>query len=240
MTPPRVVGGHAHRKFVEIAEKQARRDGALATEAEASRLATSRLRQAIRQRDNEMARRPSLSFFWRRGRGAVAAAQRRGGGRRARRPQADLASRLLAAERGLVEATRDTGRDAVNLEYVKNLVVQYTSRPRGEIFRFSRRGAAAATRLYAEDRGTEDRGRYLSLRPGSSEHASLVPVLATVLAFTPADISLLRAAARKHEDAKPGLFGSAPDDAPNPLLSLTSAPAPRDRARSPPLGLGKL
>ena len=87
-------GGHEHRKFVEIAERQAAQGGALASEAAQSKLATSRLKRAIRDRDSEVA---------------------------------DLASQLLACQKKLEDARRGLGRDATNLEYVKNLLVQYFS-----------------------------------------------------------------------------------------------------------------
>jgi len=110
-------------------------------------------------------------------------------------------SELLTTQRSLRDARRGLGRDATNLEYVKNLVVQF-----------------------------------LSLRPGSSEHASLVPVLATVLAFTDEDLAGRRAAARREAEASRGWFGA--EAPPNPFLGLTQlAPAPRDRldrAASPP------
>jgi chromosome segregation ATPase len=159
-------GGHEHRKFVEIAERQARREGALASEAAQSKLATSRLKRAIRDRDSEVA---------------------------------DLASQLLACQKKLEDARRGLGRDATNLEYVKNLLVQY-----------------------------------FSLRQNSSEQASLVPVLATVLAFTDDDLTLLRAQAQKWEASQSYWGGSSEPDAPNPLLTLTTlAPAPRHRKASP-------
>jgi len=159
-------GGHEHRKFVEIAERQARREGALASEAAQSKLATSRLKRAIRDRDSEVA---------------------------------DLASQLLACQKKLEDARRGLGRDATNLEYVKNLLVQY-----------------------------------FSLRQNSSEQASLVPVLATVLAFTDDDLTLLRAQAQKWEASQSYWGGSSEPDAPNPLLKLTTlAPAPRHRKASP-------
>lgn len=152
-------GGHAHKKIVEIAERQARREGALSSEAEQASLATSRLKRAIRDRDGEVA---------------------------------DLASQLLGCQKKLDDARRGLGRDSTNLEYVKNLLVQY-----------------------------------FSLRQNSSEQASLVPVLATVLAFTADDLALLRAQAQKWE-ASLSYWGQSEPDAPNPLLSLTTlAPAPR-------------
>ena len=49
------AGGHEHRKFVEIANRQAARDGTIATELEAGRRATDRLKGAIARRDAEMA-----------------------------------------------------------------------------------------------------------------------------------------------------------------------------------------
>ncbi|KAH8057676.1 hypothetical protein JL721_9602 [Aureococcus anophagefferens] len=104
-------GGHENRVFVEIANRQAAREGAHAVDLEAAKVATKRLQTAIKSRDAEMA---------------------------------DLASKLLAAHAALDE--RAAPGDGPNLEYVKNVVVQY-----------------------------------MSLVPGSSEHASLVPVLATVL-----------------------------------------------------------
>ena len=131
-----------------------------------SKLATSRLKRAIRDRDSEVA---------------------------------DLASQLLACQKKLEDARRGLGRDATNLEYVKNLLVQY-----------------------------------FSLRQNSSEQASLVPVLATVLAFTDDDLTLLRAQAQKWEASQSYWGGSSEPDAPNPLLTLTTlAPAPRHRKASP-------
>ena len=137
-----------------------------ASEAAQSKLATSRLKRAIRDRDSEVA---------------------------------DLASQLLACQKKLEDARRGLGRDATNLEYVKNLLVQY-----------------------------------FSLRQNSSEQASLVPVLATVLAFTDDDLTLLRAQAQKWEASQSYWGGSSEPDAPNPLLTLTTlAPAPRHRKASP-------
>ena len=145
-------GGHAHKKIVEIAERQARREGALSSEA-------AQATRAVRDRDGEVA---------------------------------DLASQLLGCQKKLDDARRGLGRDSTNLEYVKNLLVQY-----------------------------------FSLRQNSSEQASLVPVLATVLAFTADDLALLRAQAQKWE-ASLSYWGQSEPDAPNPLLSLTTlAPAPR-------------
>ena len=112
---------------------------------------------------------------------------------------ADLASQLLACQKKLEDARRGLGRDATNLEYVKNLLVQY-----------------------------------FSLRQNSSEQASLVPVLATVLAFTDDDLTLLRAQAQKWEASQSYWGGSSEPDAPNQLLTLTTlAPAPRHRKASP-------
>ena len=153
-------GGHENRAFVEIANRQAAREGAHAVDLEAAKVATKRLQTAIRSRDAEMA---------------------------------DLASELLAAHAALDE--RAAPGDGPNLEYAKNVVVQY-----------------------------------MSLVPGSSEHASLVPVLATVLDFSDDDVAALRAAARKHDDdfrRNAPWFGPAPP--PSPLLTLATLRAPKPR-----------
>ena len=153
-------GGHENRAFVEIANRQAAREGAHAVDLEAAKVATKRLQTAIKSRDAEMA---------------------------------DLASKLLAAHAALDE--RAAPGDGPNLEYVKNVVVQY-----------------------------------MSLVPGSSEHASLVPVLATVLDFSDDDVAALRAAARKHDDdfrKNAPWFGPAPP--PSPLLTLATLRAPKPR-----------
>ncbi|KAH8098611.1 hypothetical protein JL720_1569 [Aureococcus anophagefferens] len=106
---------------------------------------------------------------------------------------ADLASKLLAAHAALDE--RAAPGDGPNLEYVKNVVVQY-----------------------------------MSLVPGSSEHASLVPVLATVLDFSDDDVAALRAAARKHDDdrTRPG---SGPRRRRRRSRSRRCAPKPAGPAR---------
>ena len=157
-------GGHENRTFVEIATKQAKREGMIESEVEAARVATRRLQGAIKTRDAEMA---------------------------------DLASQLLAAQTRLRdEKTTERRENATNLEYVKNVVVQF-----------------------------------MSLAPGTSEHASLVPVLATVLQFDADDVALLRGAALKHEAAQRpawplSLVQQAP---PSPYLALKSTPPPKPR-----------
>ena len=111
------------REIIKMRDRLNKSEGALASEAAQSKLATSRLKRAIRDRDSEVA---------------------------------DLASQLLACQKKLEDARRGLGRDATNLEYVKNLLVQY-----------------------------------FSLRQNSSEQASLVPVLASLLHCSPEETRAL-------------------------------------------------
>ncbi|KAH8052511.1 hypothetical protein JL722_10060 [Aureococcus anophagefferens] len=64
-------GGHENRAFVEIANRQAAREGAHAVDLEAAKVATKRLQTAIKSRDAEMA--DLASKLWRRTRRSTSA-----------------------------------------------------------------------------------------------------------------------------------------------------------------------
>jgi len=132
-------GGHAHRRIVELAQTQAHRDAANNAELRNLRLANIKLQRALKKRDADLdllSKRVSLLS------------------NQLDRPTALYEYNLSSAAVGSTNKPKN-----LDMEYLKNVILQY-----------------------------------LSLPTGSSERSSLVPVLATVLHFSDADLRTLQKA----------------------------------------------